>query len=101
MTSFCEYTEIGIYWNEVKVHLNAGETLTLGLFKDTHIDNDWTIFNNFELYYLGNGEAPDAINAVEVNGEKASAAIYNLAGQRVAKAVKGLYIMDGKKVVVK
>lgn len=101
MTSFCEYTEIGIYWNEVKVHLNAGETLTLGLFKDTHIDNDWTIFNNFELYYLGNDEAPDAINAVEVNGEKASAAIYNLAGQRVAKAVKGLYIMDGKKVVVK
>ena len=101
MTSFCEYTEIGIYWNEVKVHLNAGETLTLGLFKDTHIDNDWTIFNNFELYYLGNDEAPDAINAVEVNGEKTSAAIYNLAGQRVAKAVKGLYIMDGKKVVVK
>lgn len=101
MTSFCEYTEIGIYWNEVKVHLNAGETLTLGLYKDTHIDNDWTIFNNFELYYLGNDEAPDAINAVEVNGEKASAAIYNLAGQRVAKAVKGLYIMDGKKVVVK
>ena len=101
MTSFCEYTEIGIYWNEVKVHLNAGETLTLGLFKDTHIVNDWTIFNNFELYYLGNDEAPDAINAVEVNGEKASAAIYNLAGQRVAKAVKGLYIMDGKKVVVK
>lgn len=101
MTSFCEYTEIGIYWNEVKVHLKAGETLTLGLFKDTHIDNDWTIFNNFELYYLGNDEAPDAINAVEVNGEKASAAIYNLAGQRVAKAVKGLYIMDGKKVVVK
>lgn len=101
MTSFCEYTEIGIYWNEVKVHLNAGETLTFGLFKDTHIDNDWTIFNNFELYYLGNDEAPDAINAVEVNGEKAPAAIYNLAGQRVAKAVKGLYIMDGKKVVVK
>ena len=101
MTSVCEYTEIGIYWNEVKVHLKAGETLTLGLFKDTHIDNDWTIFNNFELYYLGNDEAPDAINAVEVNGEKASAAIYNLAGQRVAKAVKGLYIMDGKKVVVK
>lgn len=101
MTSFCEYTEIGIYWNEVKVHLNAGETLTFGLFKDTHIDNDWTIFNNFELYYLGNDEAPDAINAVESNGEKAPAAIYNLAGQRVAKAVKGLYIMDGKKVVVK
>ena len=45
-----------------------------------------------------NGEAT-AIKAVETkqqNGE-----IYNLAGQRVNKAQKGLYIQNGKKVIIK
>ena len=39
----------------------------------------------------------------EINGiEKAeNGAIFNIAGQRVSKAQKGLYIMNGKKVIVK
>lgn len=44
------------------------------------------------------GNDATAIKAIEAekNGE-----VYNLAGQRVVKAQKGLYIMNGKKVVVK
>lgn len=37
----------------------------------------------------------------EVKAQKADNAIYNLAGQRVEKALKGLYIQNGKKYVVK
>ena len=37
----------------------------------------------------------------EVNAEAATGEIYNLAGQRVSKAVKGLYIQNGKKILVK
>lgn len=38
----------------------------------------------------------------EINGDAAEqGAIYNLAGQRVEKAQKGIYIVNGKKVVVK
>ena len=45
-------------------------------------------------------EVVDGIKAVET--EKAeSNAIYNLAGQRVSKMQKGLYIVNGKKVLVK
>ena len=40
-----------------------------------------------------------AINAVRSTA--ATDAVYNLAGQRVAKPVKGLYIIGGKKVLVK
>ena len=41
----------------------------------------------------------DAINAnVQQN---TSNAIYNLAGQRVSKPTKGIYIINGKKVVIK
>ena len=38
----------------------------------------------------------------EINGEAAeNGAIYNLAGQRVSKAQKGVFIVNGKKVIVK
>lgn len=41
----------------------------------------------------------DAIKAIA--GESENAVIYNLAGQRVNKAQKGIYIINGKKVLVK
>ena len=38
----------------------------------------------------------------EINGAAAeNGAIYNLAGQRVNKAQKGVFIVNGKKVIVK
>lgn len=37
----------------------------------------------------------------DLNAERLESVIYNLKGQRVEKAVKGLYIMGGKKVLVK
>lgn len=42
---------------------------------------------------------PTAIDGLQVEG--ANATIYNLAGQRVNKAQKGIYIVNGKKVLVK
>jgi hypothetical protein len=41
------------------------------------------------------------ISATLVNSEKVNSEIYNLAGQRVAAPTKGLYIVNGKKVVIK
>lgn len=41
------------------------------------------------------------INAVNGEGFKVNGEYYNLAGQRVANPTKGLYIVNGKKVIVK
>ena len=41
------------------------------------------------------------VDAVAVKKTNAAAPVFNLAGQRVAKAVKGVYVQDGKKFVVK
>jgi hypothetical protein len=41
-----------------------------------------------------------AINSISAEQTK-SGAIYNMAGQRVSKANKGIYVVDGKKVAVK
>ena len=43
---------------------------------------------------------PDAIKSVDGN-TIANGTIYNIAGQRVSKAQKGIYVVDGKKVSVK
>lgn len=45
------------------------------------------------------GENADAIQNIEAETEQG--VIYNLAGQRVSKATKGIFIKNGKKVVVK
>ena len=42
------------------------------------------------------------ISIVEAgNGTKGKAAYYNLSGRRIAKPAKGLYIVNGRKVVIK
>ena len=46
------------------------------------------------------GEETDGIGHIEM-GQTSNAEIYNLSGQRVNKAQKGIYIVNGKKVVVK
>ena len=50
-------------------------------------------------FFFGSDDAT-AVKGVEAAGEKAGV-IYNLAGQRVEKAVKGIYIINGKKMLVK
>jgi hypothetical protein len=60
--------------------------------------------------HIGSGNAPaflpfagetTGIGATLVNSEVVNNEIYNLAGQRVAQPTKGLYIVGGRKVVVK
>ena len=48
------------------------------------------------------GDIPTAIEQVENSQlNQGNATIFNLAGQRVNKAQKGIYIVNGKKVAVK
>lgn len=73
--------------------------ITVGL-EVYNTNANWMAADNFTLFYIGS-VAPDAIEGVEAAKATAPAAIYNIAGQRVVKAVKGLYIINGKKVMVK
>ena len=47
------------------------------------------------------GDDATGIKGVETATEAENAVIYNLAGQRVANPTKGIYIVNGKKVLVK
>ncbi len=93
----------GRYTNTLDVFLKQGESLTIGMRIDgNNVENNWSVFDNFKLEYLGNGEEnmPDAIQGVEANSN-AEVKIYDITGRQVSKAVKGIYIINGKKVLVK
>ena len=51
--------------------------------------------------FLGFDDNATGINAVNGSEFKVNGEYYNLAGQRVAQPTKGLYIVNGKKVVMK
>jgi hypothetical protein len=52
------------------------------------------------LYLMIDGEIVDGINTIE-NAQNADGSIYNLNGQKVNRTQKGVYIINGKKVVRK
>ena len=59
--------------------------------------------NGSNVKFLVNGEEfnlPTAISEINDNATE-NGTVYNLAGQRVNKAQKGLYIVNGKKVIIK
>ncbi len=94
----------GIYF-----HVDAEVAdVQIGVRKDKHIGNDWTIWDNFQLSYFGNGEAPNAIEGVE-NGKATilSSSWYTIAGIKIGTPKqRGFYIRedvmsDGTKQTVK
>ncbi len=105
-TSAAKYFQVGLYRTELDVTVaekgeNAG-VLTIGVSKERLTDvvgDDWVVVDNFRLTYFGNPSAT-AIEDVETSGSKTEA-IYNLQGQKLTKAVKGVNIINGKKVVIK
>lgn len=78
-----------------KLYKSAGTT-NLKAFR-AYIDNKSNGEGEVKLYIDGVATAISEINA----DVQESGVIYNLAGQRVSKATRGIYVKNGKKVVVK
>lgn len=53
-----------------------------------------------EIFLSNDGETPASIDAVMNNGQQ-SAGVYNIGGQRLNTPVKGINIINGKKVFIK
>ena len=72
--------------------INVGVTAT--------VHNQWVIFDNFKLMYYG-PNVTTAISEVQANGQQNVEGAYTISGQKVQSLKKGLYIINGKKVVKK
>lgn len=75
---------------------SKGETMNLGL----STVNAWYKADNFRLMYLGT-KVPTDISEVVVEPTLINTGIYDLSGRKVSKAQRGLYIINGKKILLK
>lgn len=106
---------LGLYDDEGQFELEGSDAE--GTIVPVVITNEGESFENqyttSKFYFVYNGwnycfnatiqgekTIPDAIENVATTNQKAGV-IYDLSGRRIVKPTKGLYIMDGKKVLVK
>jgi hypothetical protein len=76
--------------------------LTSGGIKGMRAIFNIPVANNVKALTIRFGGDADGILSVDADGNiTENGAIFNLAGQRVNKAQKGIYIVNGKKVLVK
>lgn len=100
------FFKAGFYKNELTVKVGADGVLRISIEKIGAVGQDWVVVDNFSLFYLGKNSSAEssedqktAIDNVQIAAQKA---IFTITGLRVNKMAKpGLYIVNGKKVLVK
>lgn len=108
MQAVSQYFAKGLYDNTVKATTRS-TVLNFGMKSTGNSGSSyWTIFDNFRLYYYGQEEPTTGITEVEAAKKPLRQGIYTLSGQLVRSDAhsleglsRGIYIVNGKKVVVK
>ena len=99
------YFKNGLYENRVLATVNTdGGSLQAGIRCGSMSDYYWVIFDNFRLYYYGSKSIDDVtgIGKIEMTEAVGNDKIYDLQGRRVTSPTKkGIYIVNGRKVVVR
>ena len=85
------------YHNTLRFTLDKEGAIRIGIKKNTYVYNDWCVFDNFTLKYMGNSTG---IHDVYNKEHKVDSKIYNLQGMRlVGEPLHGVFIKEGKKYV--
>lgn len=83
----------------VTFKVEEGQIVRVGIQNIGELCARWAMVDNFKLLYYGS-ESNKEITAIDtIESVATPVAIFDLAGRRVVKAVKGIYIVNGKKVV--
>ena len=105
MQSAEAYFKKGYYENRVASAVaTQGGSLKVGIKSTSMPSSYWAIFDTFRLYFYGR-KTIDEVTAVKVAENSIPAinrqVVYDLQGRRVSKPSKGLYIVNGRKVVIR
>lgn len=105
MQSANAYFQKGFYENRVLSEVASNNSsLKVGVKSTSMPSGYWVIFDNFRLYFYGKMSA-ETLTAVgklrNEENENMRNGVYDLQGRKVSKPSKGLYIMNGKKILIK
>ncbi len=96
------YFRAGLYPNMLPCTVGSEGILTIGIKKTSTINNDWCIFDNFTLTYLGKDSEADHIGTI--TAPSAAPGIYTLQGQPITASDMmsgGIYVINGHKVLTR
>jgi hypothetical protein len=100
------YFKKGLYENSVETELaTANGQLRMGVRASPMSEYYWVIFDNFRLYFYGQKESdPEGISTIGNTAPQSRNVIFTLDGRQLpanSQLRPGLYIKDGKKIVVR
>ena len=104
MQSASAYFNKGYYENRVVSAVAVqGGSLKVGILSSSMPSSYWAIFDSFHLYYYGSKTIDEvtAIRETEAGERNVDNQMYDLQGRRVSNPSKGLYIINGRKVVIR
>lgn len=85
--------------NVIRFYLNGYEPLRFGIRKTECLGADWTIFDNFRLYYYGKNKPEDFVLGIESASHVkplTSVHVYDLYGRQRQQLRSGLNIVNGR-----
>lgn len=96
------YFKAGLYTNSLdfEIATESGNTVKMGLKSLTAKADYWTCFTNFRLYFRGNPDTTDAIQSPAATPSNPTP-LYDLTGRRATPTTPGIYIKNGKKVIIR
>ena len=103
MQAASKWFAAGWYENSVMASTTTTATIKLGIKGTVSNDSYWTCFDNFRLYFYGGYSITEVtpVDGIEAEEKIQDNHYYDLSGRRITKPTSGLYIHNGKKVVVK
>ena len=106
MQSADAYFKKGIYENRVVAAVTSDDgLLKVGVKSTSMPSNYWAIFDNFRLYYYGSKSVDEvtAVPAIQHSEIITANSVYDLQGRKVSEPGirKGIYIVNGKKMIVR
>lgn len=108
MQSASAYFAKGLYENTLQFYQSTKRALKIGLKGTNSESSYWTIFANVRLYYYGLKVPTTGIHEIKSEEPIRQQGVYTLSGLQVRNnsdnlvgLPSGIYIVDGKKVVVK
>lgn len=97
----------GLYTHSLNVKVTEGK-LTFGVKKtsEAYPTGNWTVFDNFELYYLGTENLSGTENIKKERAPSFPTDIYDISGRLIRKSAStleglahGIYIVNGEKII--
>jgi len=86
--------------NAIELTMDLSRKVKIVLKADEANGDHWLVWRNFKIELLPEPNS-DVVGLQNIDAETAETALYDLSGRRITKAAKGLYIVNGKKVMIK